>query len=460
MSRYTQTWGRAAGYLHGSTDKSLFYYFFRGDQRIQNIGDFITHWRALSHATDLSAKELAIILYKIATLLKKYNDSALSQNISHFLKKEIDIWEERMIPKLWSSTPKGFSTSLWSYATLAIEPSPDFMQEWQHCTLEKLREENQKHFSDSENDFNPQNLSNILWAFATLQIEPSSDFIEEWQACALKKLSDFNAQNLGNSLWAFATLAIEPSPDFMQEWQHCALEKLPTFEQQHISNSLWAMSVIDLISQSYDGHDMGRILLQNTKADPYSKLENLHQLKTAAIWLNLPCSFDLPEESENSSSLEGKFKRLLEQHGYVFDDNCFIVDLNHKLDFALFLPNGAPIGIELDGYMHFVRPLASDDRYCNYNGNTLMQSALICKTFPQISFLRIAAADFNRLKKEPVDVQASALATLVSLAEAVKPGVHRVCYEGRQMSLQTITSVPAPMASPIPLPEIGINPPT
>ena len=66
-----------------------------------------------------------------------------------------------------------------------------------------------------QGDFNAQDIANTLWSFATLGLQPSEALMAGMMKQAVAVQGDFNAQAIANTLWAFATLGLQPSEEFM-----------------------------------------------------------------------------------------------------------------------------------------------------------------------------------------------------------------------------------------------------
>ena len=103
--------------------------------------------------------------------------------------------------------------------------------------------------------------------------------------------------------------------------------------------------------------------------------------------------------------------------------------LGHKADFG-FQYKGREILLELDGYDHFI---ADAEGYTTgYNGNTLLQSALMAKLKPDAVVVRLRFAEGNII----LDANDPALLRgLMDMAVKAGPGVYETCRDDQDRIL-------------------------
>ncbi len=387
---YKQAWHSAND--GGKYEKSdLLAYFFNRKQSVGSLDEFCDQWSRVPHY-DFNSKELSNILYKTAVVFRAPVDRNPAGTIKNFLASETGI-------PLWES-----------------------------CALRKVP------------SFNPQDLANTLWSMAALGIEPSDDFLGAWQQQTTDRMPTFNSQDLNNSLWSMASLGIAPSGHLLEAWEKQALSITSKFTPLHLSTSLWSLGIAELLSGDYDGQELASRLMNETHKYPAFEPSQIQQLKTAALWFDLPCSRDFPARTQSASTLEEDFHFFMKDNGYALQKNPYLDAFNHEADFSLTLKTSRKIIIETDGLYHFTRPVRSENVCCNFNGSTMMQSALFSKFYPEDVMLRLPSTDFKRIFQLSYDNMEKVAAELVSQAGKIKPGVHRVRYEDRRVSLETILS--------------------
>jgi hypothetical protein len=162
------------------------------------------------------------------------------------------------------------------------------------------------------------------------------------------------------------------------------------------------------------------------------------QVYDAAHLLNLlPCSFKRPEETYSFSPLERDFSAIVKKHGYPIKHHVPLPALEHAVDFTMRASDGRTLWIETDGHFHFTRSVSVQEKCFNYNGHTLIQSALICKLHPDITMLRLPSDDFKKIKIDTQENQRSALEQIIGEAPKI-PGIYRVGYNALQISFEPI----------------------
>jgi hypothetical protein len=168
-------------------------YFFNAEKNGMTEVGLRNHWQVLAYRHySFSPKELSIILHRTARYLEFCKADKQKEKLKEIVRDNLNLWEENALLCIDSFEARNFSSCLWSYATLGIEPSEFFFAAWEQKSLSTL------------NTFTPQNLANSLWAMTTLGIDPSESFFAAWKDQTLSTLDHFTPQNLCNSLWAIS----------------------------------------------------------------------------------------------------------------------------------------------------------------------------------------------------------------------------------------------------------------
>jgi hypothetical protein len=396
--------------------KQAFYFFLNlpNDQNIPKSTHFEQQWRVLETA-NYTPKELSIILHRTATFLKQSRCKKFKNRYTAFLQENIESWAIPATEDIEKFNPQELANSLWAFATLSIEPPPQFLNAW----VQKATKDIEK--------FNSQDLANSLWAFATLGIKPPPQFLNAWVQKATKDIEKFKPQELANSLWAFASLGIKPPPQFLNAWVQKATKDIEKFHSQDLANSLWALAVIDSISDhtQYDRAivvKMGNRLLE--KEQIHSKGYN--QYIESCLWFDIPYDVKYTKRSDKKSISEQYLKERFNAAGMLMDEKAIVIDeVKRRVDMSREKWK-QKIVTQYDGPYHFLKRLAPNNTYeiAGYNGSTKFQSALLSKLRADHVFIHVPYLEEDKFYNGDFNRKDSKLRRDFVKAWKYKPGVY------------------------------------
>jgi hypothetical protein len=92
--------------------------------------------------------------------------------------------------------------------------------------------------------FKAQDVANSVWSYATLGLEPPEPLLNALEVKAVEIMNGFNAQNIANTLWAFAAWERRPGAQLLRALCARAEDVAHTFSAQNIANTLRGLTIM------------------------------------------------------------------------------------------------------------------------------------------------------------------------------------------------------------------------
>jgi hypothetical protein len=271
------------------------------------------------------------------------------------------------------------------------------------------------------NEFKPTDLANSMCGLAGLGLKPPKDFVDAWEKKAATDIKFFDAKDLSTSLWAFATLGILPSKKFLQAWEEKCSREIETFNDVDLALSLWSLSVMAVL----EGKQKPSMLvtdLHNRLGDMEVYSSHRQQYCDASLYFDLPMVHERDTKKEKASFSEEQLAACFAKIATPAGTHK-IEALDHNVDIALRY-RGHSVLVEADGFYHFIQDRGAE-RFA-FNGNTLLQSALIQKCAPEAIIIRMRHSERPKLTVNCANTPKE-LTALLDHAVACGPGVYETC---------------------------------
>lgn len=150
--------------------------------------------------------------------------------------------EVQVISKAGEYNAQEIANTLWSYATLGLQPGSA-----------ELVDALERYAALHMPEFQAQEMANFLWAYAKLGIQPKADVVLALEVAAMNLHEDrfFNLQGISMVIWSFASLSIAPSAPFMARLWDRGADMPRELTPQNISNLLWACTKLGTMSPHF-----------------------------------------------------------------------------------------------------------------------------------------------------------------------------------------------------------------
>ena len=276
--------------------------------------------------------------------------------------------------------------------------------------------------------FQHRDLQDALWAHAALGIRPSDGFLKAWEERAIDLLPSSDHMNLALYLWAHASLALSPSAAFMDAWKkqadniltQGASQPLHGFNVRDHFSILWSLAVLHVLSGDPALEKLAA-RIEDALPDDMNTISDMQQHVSVCAWFGWRANRQALSRGDTKSSTEQKLSDLFARAGYDprRASNRTIPVIGHRPDISL-ADRGTVFHIEVDGPTHFL--WNHEGRVAGYNGNTLLQSALIRKLAPEAVLIRLRLPEGSLFLDERQSEDT--LEVLVETARAMGPDAY------------------------------------
>ena len=155
----------------------------------------------------------------------------------------------------------------------------------------------------------------------------------------------------------------------------------------------WSLAALDSIFPDQQYRHIGQLLKHPCQKTSFTQPWTRQQYRDASFWFEWEPVEKKRSGSEITSRAEKNLTRFFNDAGYetVKIDNIVPI-FNKAVDFSVVDPehkNNAAIHIELDGPQHYINRRQEQNNYTELNGRTIFRSALINKSAPDETIIRI-----------------------------------------------------------------------
>lgn len=339
---------------------------------------FTQNWRAVGQYYCPDTCTLSQILFTSAKVLMQGGKARLRkmEKSAEFVRSNINLWENKALPRLPKFTPTQMAKSLWGYTNFGLIPSPQFMDKFFECAEEK------------KDKFKFRDLRMTLWSLARMGVIPPQDFIENGRNIIADNLKQLSASDLALVQWSLAVLdSIEPNPRYKE-----------------------------IYNEFRNAKDMGKLSAFEQK-----------QMRDCDLWFCGETQLKNPYRADNEknygSRLENELKGAFKRASFKVEkpETPLIPEFGQAIDFPV-TDGKKTLWVEVDGPTHYMyRP---STKAVHYNGPTIFRSALIHKFAPDQQVLRIGYKRIRELLGSKSGARKGACAKLFNIFTDKPPGVY------------------------------------
>ena len=309
--------------------------------------------------------------------------AALSENLNLAMKQGLNSKELAIV--LYHATFKAKQGIYGEDTKSALREIESHIQTWTDKTLAQSK------------NISPYTLTHMWHAFSLLNIRPPQRFIDRSMELANDALiGDFNSDDASYFLDAHAKLSVPVPKTAINLLNKRLLSISGSFSPEQAYRTLNALTTLDAVNQQHFGVGKASVsqICSDILKEPRFRAKLVEPLTDAQqdilalclLWLKGESPIARREENDSSSLFEKDVKENLEAAGAKVDTGAIISKLKHRIDLrALF--NDKSILIECDGPSHFIK--SADDQKVYLNGQTILQTALIKRSKPDDSIIRI-----------------------------------------------------------------------
>lgn len=252
-----------------------------------------------------------------------------------------------------------------------------------------------------------QKATDALWAFACLGIRPPDIIL----AALERNISAYAGQakerrriDSDKILWSLATLGRIPEQETLPALKSDIGSVIKNADLKDISKFARSCAIIDSLSQNGDTECQNIAILIFDEIERRFSYKNTGDIKDttrihhAALWFDVTGTPAPPKEAETVSRYEDRLYETFNAAGMpTSEDAARLDDIRREVDLALKIKDRT-IYTEVDGPYHF---LHGQDNKLYFNGNTIFQSRLIQKYYPESVLIRWPFFIFEKIGDIP-----------------------------------------------------------